>query len=232
MRRSYNLGRGRAARSCLLIEPESGSFSIDRSAFFARPTEGCSSLHWEITMSVPSHSRWVVSSLAALLVLPSAGGAQPVGISGMRLSSSATDSRLSAVPVTAPTVTAPAVPPEGAGAETPSARFDVDPIPVSTSSEAPAQNSTQNESPATAETGPTSTAATAGIHAGSQRLSRQEMAARADDTHGGGFGTDGVLMIVGGAGFIAGLIIGGGGGTAIAIAGAVVALYGLYLYLR
>jgi hypothetical protein len=57
------------------------------------------------------------------------------------------------------------------------------------------------------------------------------MAALADNNHGG-FGTDGVLMIVGGAGFIAGLIIGGGGGTAIAIAGAVVALYGLYLYLR
>jgi hypothetical protein len=39
-------------------------------------------------------------------------------------------------------------------------------------------------------------------------------------------------MIVGGAAFVAGLIIGGGAGTAVAIAGAAVGLYGLYLYLQ
>ena len=57
------------------------------------------------------------------------------------------------------------------------------------------------------------------------------IADRAAEAHGA-FSTSGILMIIGGAGFIAGLIIGGGAGTAIAIAGAVMALYGLYLYLR
>ena len=38
------------------------------------------------------------------------------------------------------------------------------------------------------------------------------------------------LMIVGGAAFIAGLIIGDDAGTAIAVGGAVIGLYGLYLW--
>jgi hypothetical protein len=40
------------------------------------------------------------------------------------------------------------------------------------------------------------------------------------------------LMVVGGAAFVAGLIIGGGAGTAIAIGGAAAGLYGLYQYLQ
>lgn len=38
------------------------------------------------------------------------------------------------------------------------------------------------------------------------------------------------LMIVGGAAFLAGLIIGGDAGTAIAVAGAGIGIYGLYLW--
>ena len=40
------------------------------------------------------------------------------------------------------------------------------------------------------------------------------------------------LMIVGGAALLAGLIIGDDAGTVIAVGGAVVGLYGLYLYLQ
>ncbi|MBK5189229.1 MAG: hypothetical protein JJD97_13375 [Gemmatimonadaceae bacterium] len=39
------------------------------------------------------------------------------------------------------------------------------------------------------------------------------------------------LMIVGGAALITGLIIGGGAGTVIAVGGAIIGLYGLYVYL-
>lgn len=40
------------------------------------------------------------------------------------------------------------------------------------------------------------------------------------------------LMIVGGAALLAGLIIGGGAGTAIAVGGTAVGLYGLYLWVQ
>jgi hypothetical protein len=39
-------------------------------------------------------------------------------------------------------------------------------------------------------------------------------------------------MIIGGAAFITGLIIGGGAGTALAVGGVLVAAYGLYIYLK
>jgi hypothetical protein len=39
-------------------------------------------------------------------------------------------------------------------------------------------------------------------------------------------------MVVGGAALLSGLIIGGGAGTAIAVGGAVVGLYGLYEFLQ
>jgi hypothetical protein len=80
--------------------------------------------------------------------------------------------------------------------------------------------------------GPSLAAATVGVrsHTAREDLTAQQSAQRA--AHHGGLGTDGALMIVGGAAFIAGLIIGGGAGTAIAIAGAAVGLYGLYLYLQ
>lgn len=40
------------------------------------------------------------------------------------------------------------------------------------------------------------------------------------------------LMIVGGAAMLAGLVIGGGAGTALALGGALVGLYGLWMYVR
>lgn len=40
------------------------------------------------------------------------------------------------------------------------------------------------------------------------------------------------LMIVGGAALLAGLVIGGGAGTAIAVSGALLGLYGLWMYAR
>ena len=45
------------------------------------------------------------------------------------------------------------------------------------------------------------------------------------------FGRGETLMIVGGAALLAGLIIGDDAGTVIAVGGAIVGLYGLYLYL-
>ena len=48
----------------------------------------------------------------------------------------------------------------------------------------------------------------------------------------GGYGQPVALMVVGGAGLLTGLIIGGDAGTAIAVGGAVVGLVGLYQYLQ
>ena len=47
-----------------------------------------------------------------------------------------------------------------------------------------------------------------------------------------GFGQAGALMIAGGAAVVVGLVIGGDPGTLIAVGGAVVGLYGLYMYLK
>ena len=47
-----------------------------------------------------------------------------------------------------------------------------------------------------------------------------------------GTGQNVALMLVGGAGLIAGLLIGGGPGAVVAIAGAGVGLYGLYGFLK
>ncbi len=83
-----------------------------------------------------------------------------------------------------------------------------------------------------APAGPTMAAATAGFHpsvAPDDQVSRQRAA---DDAAQSGRGPYEALMVVGGVVVITGLIIGGAGGTVLAIAGAVVALYGLYMYLR
>jgi hypothetical protein len=79
--------------------------------------------------------------------------------------------------------------------------------------------------------GPTMSAAISGIRVQpeTEQISAQEAADRA--AHGG-LGTGGALMIVGGAAFIAGLIIGGGVGTALAVGGVLVAAYGLYVFLK
>lgn len=83
-----------------------------------------------------------------------------------------------------------------------------------------------------AQAGPTMAAAQAGIpsHVLTEDVTAQEAAERA--AHGAGLGTGGALMIVGGAAFVTGLIIGGGAGTALAVGGVLVAAYGLYLFLK
>ena len=47
-----------------------------------------------------------------------------------------------------------------------------------------------------------------------------------------GAGKDAALMVVGAAGIITGALIGGGAGTAVAIGGAAVGLYGLYNFVK
>jgi len=83
-----------------------------------------------------------------------------------------------------------------------------------------------------AQAGPTVAAARSGIppHVVTEDISAQEAADRA--ARGAGLGTGGALMIIGGAAFITGLIIGGGAGTALAVGGVLVAAYGLYIYLK
>ncbi|HSY81214.1 MAG TPA: hypothetical protein VK807_05605 [Gemmatimonadaceae bacterium] len=83
-----------------------------------------------------------------------------------------------------------------------------------------------------AQAGPTVEAARSGIpaHVATEDLSPQEAADRA--ARGAGLGTGGALMIIGGAAFITGLIIGGGAGTALAVGGVLVAAYGLYIFLK
>lgn len=80
--------------------------------------------------------------------------------------------------------------------------------------------------------GPTMAAAESGIRANvaTENLTAQESADRA--AHGAGLGTGTALLIVGGAAFVTGLIIGGGAGTALAVGGVLVAAYGLYVLLR
>ena len=79
--------------------------------------------------------------------------------------------------------------------------------------------------PLTAPAGPTMDAAAVGVrHA--PEVSTAANAPR------GGYGQPVALMVVGGAALLAGLIIGGGAGTAIAIGGAVAGLIGLYQYMQ
>jgi hypothetical protein len=79
--------------------------------------------------------------------------------------------------------------------------------------------------------GPSQDNATAGIrsHVSEENLTREQAAAAAS---GHSLTKPAILMIVGGAAFVAGLIIGGTGGTILAVAGALVAIYGLYLFLQ
>jgi hypothetical protein len=111
--------------------------------------------------------------------------------------------------------------------ETASARADslpvIDHVPLPPPSDEMAPQSGSDARP-----GPTLAAATAGVHAQFATTSQSTNRSK----HQGGLGTDAILMIVGVAALVAGLLIGGGAGTAIAVAGAVIGLYGLYLYLQ
>jgi hypothetical protein len=89
------------------------------------------------------------------------------------------------------------------------------------------------QSQAAAPLGPTFTAARVGVSepapARSTFSTDAENAALAQRT---GLGKSVALMIVGGAALVTGAIIGGGPGALVAVAGAGVGLYGLYLYLQ
>ena len=88
----------------------------------------------------------------------------------------------------------------------------------------------QSTAPAAPAVGPTLAAAGAGVRAHVAAVSREEALASATAPRRT-FGRGEVLMIVGGAALLTGLIIGDDAGTLIAVGGAVVGLYGLYLYL-
>lgn len=82
--------------------------------------------------------------------------------------------------------------------------------------------------PAPAQTGPTMDAASVAVR---QPVTTETRAPNAVPRRAG-YGQPVALMVVGGAALLAGLIIGGGAGTAIAVGGAVVGLYGLYEFLQ
>ena len=87
----------------------------------------------------------------------------------------------------------------------------------------------RNAAHAARPVGPTRDAATAGIRSAPE--SANVLATTAAEQQGG-FGRAETLMIVGGAAFVAGLIIGDDAGTIVMVGGAVIGLYGLYLYLQ
>jgi hypothetical protein len=82
--------------------------------------------------------------------------------------------------------------------------------------------------------GPTVARATAGIRAEVVRDDRtRAQAAEQIVRDNAGNPTKGtILLIIGGAAFAGGLVLGGTGGAALGIAGALVALYGIYLLLQ
>ena len=91
---------------------------------------------------------------------------------------------------------------------------------------APAPLAAQAEATAPANVGPTATAASVAVR-------RTDAATPAPETPAtGGHGRGTALMIVGGAAVLTGIVIGNGAGYAISVVGAVVGLYGLYLYLQ
>jgi hypothetical protein len=80
-----------------------------------------------------------------------------------------------------------------------------------------------------APAGPTLDAATIGIRHSADDAATSTANVGAAVRHGD---QSTALMIVGGAAFLAGAIIGGDAGTIIMVGGAAVGLYGLYLYLQ
>ncbi|HVE78512.1 MAG TPA: hypothetical protein VNA89_06610 [Gemmatimonadaceae bacterium] len=80
--------------------------------------------------------------------------------------------------------------------------------------------------------GPTLSSARAAAHApmAIAPVAADDVAAAA--ARGPGFGREEALMIVGGAAFLAGAIIGEDAGAIVMIGGAAIGLYGLYIYLQ
>ncbi len=80
--------------------------------------------------------------------------------------------------------------------------------------------------PTAAPAGPTFELSRVGVH------TQQETLAAPAAPAGQNYGRGTALMIVGGAAVLTGLLISNSAGNAIAVGGAVVGLYGLYLYLQ
>jgi hypothetical protein len=103
---------------------------------------------------------------------------------------------------------------------------------ASTATVARAQSATTAASVA-APVGPTLGAARLAANAPTIALGEAERREPPNALRNGvGFGQPEALMIVGGAAFLAGAIIGGDPGTIVMIGGAGIGLYGLYLYLQ
>lgn len=93
------------------------------------------------------------------------------------------------------------------------------------------------EPPSPTVAGPTLASASVAVRAASVEPQRPATAGTSTPSNAlpaarGGQGQPKTLMIVGGAAFLAGALIGDTAGTAIMIGGAGVGLYGLYLYLQ
>lgn len=96
--------------------------------------------------------------------------------------------------------------------------------PAVIAAQAPAAPSARSER----SVGPTVAANTAGVRAPTEA---RALNARAADSHMGA-GQNVALMVVGGAAIIVGAIIGETAGVLIAVAGAVVGLYGLFHFIQ
>jgi hypothetical protein len=108
-------------------------------------------------------------------------------------------------------------------------------VPSVVPSVAPSSLSTAPDVASPVVTGPTLANATSGIRANTahEDLTTAEAAHRAAaGSGGGGINKGALILIVGGAAIAGGILIGGVGGTALAIGGALVALYGIYLLLQ
>ena len=117
---------------------------------------------------------------------------------------------------------APRTPPVDVAAPSPSLVLPEEAAPQTTSAEA----STPQVTPA--PVGPTMDAASVAVRQPVTKEARAPYAA----PRRAGYGQPVALMVVGGAALLTGLIIGGGAGTAIAVGGAVIGLYGLYEFLQ
>jgi pyruvate dehydrogenase E2 component (dihydrolipoamide acetyltransferase) len=91
------------------------------------------------------------------------------------------------------------------------------PAPVTAPASAPAA--------APAPVGPTMDAASVAVR-------HEATSSAAAAPRRGGYGQPVALMVVGGVAIVAGLIIGGGAGTAVAVAGLAAGVIGLYQYLQ
>ena len=80
--------------------------------------------------------------------------------------------------------------------------------------------------------GPTVAASSVALRQPAQLPATDERQRQADDAAGARMTSSQTLMIVGGAMFLAGAIIGGDAGTIIMIGGAGIGLWGLYQYLQ